>query len=555
MRSRSSGPRGSRWRGAEWEVAGDGPVREESLGMAIYDRLYTRSSDDGPPPHLARVARREFVAALSAANGGRGTWEAGWMVHRIADNGRVFVARDGIVFWDFAESIRVEGGSGEPGSACAVRVPRERRAAVPGFYVADGDAGPVIGGPGDVMIGRYYWHLRPEAAVTFLAAATTLLNAAGLPFRLKALAEPGLYRRADAGVLYLDRRDGERARPAIEEIHARVAGGLRGSPLVHEADRAGAGVRRGPGQRDELRSTSLPSDRRGALGGVRAGRDRPRRPRRAIADAFRREGLDPRGPISGPAAGRSAIPRRCPRLIPAADPVVTISVTPIEAAAIIGRSLCRSAYWDEAGSLCNWVGRSVAEVSPSGGPVTPTVSALDPGFYGGSAGIALFLARLWAATGDEGVRRTAIGAIRRSIRRLDGPATAGPLAFHSAQLGIAFAAGQIAALFDDAGLAAEADAIVERVLGAAKAPARPDVLDGLAGAIPALLAIGCDRGRALAIRLGEDLCRRALRQDGWCRVGRGGRVRPAAHRDVARGRRDRAGPAGAGRGDRPRRLP
>ena len=182
---------------------------------------------------------------------------------------------------------------------------------------------------------------------------------------------------------------------------------------------------------------------------------------------------------------------------------------------LIGRSLCRSAFWDEKRELCNWIGRASSERSDYGGPVTPTVTALGPGFYGGSTGVALFLAQLFSMTGDEDARLTAAAAIRRSIRRLDRVATIGPpspLSFHLGHLGVAVTALKIGALISAAGFDAEVASILDRVLETADTPQSLDVIEGSAGAIPALLGLarewGLENCRGLAIAVGEDLCRR-----------------------------------------------
>ena len=66
----------------------------------------------------------------------------------------------------------------------------------------------------------------------------------------------------------------------------------------------------------------------------------------------------------------------------------------LPAAVEIGRALCREAIWDAAGRMCNWMGRSPNEITEVGGPVTPTSAALGPDLYGGSLGVAWFLAQL-----------------------------------------------------------------------------------------------------------------------------------------------------------------
>ncbi len=154
------------------------------------------------------------------------------------------------------------------------------------------------------------------------------------------------------------------------------------------------------------------------------------------------------------------------------SPALPVSGAPLHAAARIGQSLCRQAFWDRGGLLCNWMGRVVVEVDRVGGPITPTSAALGPDLYGGSAGIALFLAELFAATGDPECRRTTLGAIARSIRQLDRlpEGSPSPISFFVGHLGVAFAADRLGRLTGDLGVRTRAEALLDRVAAAATAP-------------------------------------------------------------------------------------
>ena len=78
----------------------------------------------------------------------------------------------------------------------------------------------------------------------------------------------------------------------------------------------------------------------------------------------------------------------------------------LETAAFLGRRICRDALW--AGPRCNWLGDSMEFVDNNWGVVH---RALGPDLYGGTSGIALFLAALHGATGERLFRTTAEGAI------------------------------------------------------------------------------------------------------------------------------------------------
>jgi lantibiotic modifying enzyme len=190
----------------------------------------------------------------------------------------------------------------------------------------------------------------------------------------------------------------------------------------------------------------------------------------------------------------------------------------LQSAVGIGRSLCRAAIWDGSGRLCNWVGRSAAEITQAGGPVTPTSAALGPDLYGGSPGVAWFLAQLAATTGEPEFRRTALAAAARSLRHLErlAPEVFSPVSYYSGVVGTAYALDRVAVLTGEPGLGEQVDAVVARATTGLSAPHTLDVIGGNAGAIPALLALSRDgrrtAARDLAEQLGEELLRTALRE-------------------------------------------
>src|SRR5207249_11140751 len=116
------------------------------------------------------LARRDLVTALSAANSGRGTWEPGWTIGRLEEDGHVAVAKDGLTFWVTQDGLRAEEAAIRPGVSCRVRVPKELRNLAPGFYFAIGDGEGDYDDRGDDRepLLRYYWNLTSAAAVPFM---------------------------------------------------------------------------------------------------------------------------------------------------------------------------------------------------------------------------------------------------------------------------------------------------------------------------------------------------------------------------------------------------
>src|SRR5688572_9971898 len=72
----------------------------------------------------------------------------------------------------------------------------------------------------------------------------------------------------------------------------------------------------------------------------------------------------------------------------------------------LGWVLCRGALWS--GDQCTWLGAEQSEESTPGNRVSAVVSG---DLYGGTAGIALYLAQLFSVARESALRRTCYGAL------------------------------------------------------------------------------------------------------------------------------------------------
>ncbi len=169
----------------------------------------------------------------------------------------------------------------------------------------------------------------------------------------------------------------------------------------------------------------------------------------------------------------------------------------VETAERIGARLCRDALWHR--GRCNWTADFLDGDGTAHG-------ALGPELYSGTSGIALFLWRLAALTGERIFRMTAEAALRQALGNL-------PLignALYSGRLGVFYAAAEIRQEFDEAA-----------VLGQGKPDrSRLDLIDGSAGTIAVLLdlhhRVPSARLLEAAVRHGDLLLAEACRTgDGW----------------------------------------
>jgi hypothetical protein len=201
------------------------PVILAALEGDLYSRLYTRPARTAAPADF--LAQRDHTSALSAANNGRGSWEPGWQVISLEPDGRFAVRKDGITCWVGPDGLRARTAIPAPGDHVRVRVAKELRSLIPGFYCAigDGDQDDCDDAPAPRV--RFYWHLTARAAVPYMAAITRRLNERRIPFRTKVLSDPNGYGRADAGVLYVERRSATRVGDVLAAVHREIVPWLR----------------------------------------------------------------------------------------------------------------------------------------------------------------------------------------------------------------------------------------------------------------------------------------------------------------------------------------
>ena len=187
----------------------------------------------------------------------------------------------------------------------------------------------------------------------------------------------------------------------------------------------------------------------------------------------------------------------------------------LDAAARIGRRLCRDAVW--ADGRCNWLGWAM---EARGSQWVTAHRAMGSLVYDGTGGIGLFLARLAHFTGDPIIRTTSEAALAQALTAVDALSGAGEYGFYSGLSGIAWCCTESGILLGQDELIMQGRKAMLRAARIAPNPHRLDVINGSAGLIPALLD-SADRDQSeellqAAALHGEHLMNVAMRTaQGW----------------------------------------
>lgn len=284
--------------GKTGNVAGmpEEPVFKSSFENDIYMRLYARSEIPAGT-QTDFLVQRDFVNLLSQANTGHGTWEPGWQVGALERDGSVSVRKNHVCFWVTTARIRTINGTICPENYCRVWIGKEMRQLIPGFYMAIGDGCRDEDRDTEEPLVRFYWHLRHDAAPGYVRAVTELFNRRAIPFRTKVVADPGSYVRADAGVLYIERRYAVEAMSLVAEVYRGIRSGLLPSvPMFTKRLADGLGAAEDPGKGvsfGQSRCNAVAAALWSAfIGGISEEEGRVMR----IVERFNDEGIDPRFP-------------------------------------------------------------------------------------------------------------------------------------------------------------------------------------------------------------------------------------------------------------------
>ncbi|MFN8290241.1 MAG: lanthionine synthetase LanC family protein [Chitinophagaceae bacterium] len=189
-----------------------------------------------------------------------------------------------------------------------------------------------------------------------------------------------------------------------------------------------------------------------------------------------------------------------------------------EAALQIALGICRDAIWQD--HRCNWIGTGTEDHygMPKG-----YARALSANFYDGLSGIAWFLLHLQQQHPHALVRKTLAGALEQLVQQETAAKNEdlhGKLGFQTGWTGMVYVLQRAGEMLNEPRYTEAAAALLEKIMQLPTAYWGLDVIDGAAGAIPALIRIHNRKPgeplRRFILSVGTYLIEKAeKRPDGW----------------------------------------
>ncbi len=160
-----------------------------------------------------------------------------------------------------------------------------------------------------------------------------------------------------------------------------------------------------------------------------------------------------------------------------------------QAALSIALGICRDAVWQD--KRCNWIGSGSEE---NYGMPRGYARALNPYFYDGIAGIAWFLLHTHIVTPHAVVQKTLYGVLDQLVaeeagKKQTGEQLMGKLGFHTGWTGVVWVLWHAGDVLQHKQYTKAALALLEKITKLDKAWWGLDLIDGAAGAVPALIQL------------------------------------------------------------------
>jgi hypothetical protein len=452
-----------------------------------------------------------FTEALSSSNSGSGSIEPDWkLVHKnnegwIAEkNGLKLLVKKGDFFYSRRKTFESE-------NSINLKYPKELMNSSPGHYLALGDkkldAKTIV---------RLYLNLDPRGAIRFMEMATRALNSAKLPFNIKVINDPCKFTRTDAVVLYFAKEHYSEIFRLLCYIYRTLRKYFRPRiPIFTKFIAPGLGLAEDPGKGESFGTNRCLLLAKAIIECYKL-RIKPLSEKLIkVQEIFSDTGLSIGKPFMNPNSNDCYYCINYSRVW--MKPKRWFSFHQyIEVAKKIGSQLCDTAIWQD--NRCNWIG--IVEVENQSSKYR-LYHMLGPELYGGTCGIALFLAELYRITRNRRLFDTAIGAITQSFNSfVISRHKAIPPSLYNGSYGIALALAHIGKILAKDDLIHYSLEVTNKlIVRGRQEPFIADLINGKAGLIISLLGLGkMLRDKKLeerAVRVGSEIVRHAEESNGY----------------------------------------
>ena len=494
-----------------------------TLSTYLYEFAYSRPLRRELPAResLDLTPDLDLIEAMSAANTTRERWEHGWKIEQVLHHGQISAYKGNLRrnFWP-GQFISKDGPASipRPHAEISIFYAKESRSLQHGFYYAFGEmAEEETNGFGLV---RFYWNINIDGAAGLIGHTTSRFNRFHIPFRIKCATARSQFERTDVAVIYIAKRFFGIAAGVLPEVHSEVSDFLDDEvPLFSKRLAKGLSVAEDPGTGESFGQSRCQRLAQSVWNCYQNGQQSTEGRFREFQRLLTASGINTKYPhLNASSSDWYEFPAKLNGRIPGSTARTRSSnqAVFVETAAALGAKICRDALW--ANGRCNWIGPLM---EPLEGRWHPVHKIAGPDLYGGTSGIALSLATLFAETGERLFKRTALGAINHALARAEDIDLSSRVGLYSGWLGISLAAFKVGKLLDEESLRDPAAGLIRSLQSSKLDLSNADVLAGSAGAIVGLLRlseqfIADDSLIELAVRLGDRVIEDAVKTErGW----------------------------------------
>ena len=189
-------------------------VKLQQFLQHIYYVAQPREVDLKIENQAIKWSQSKFLQQLKQNNHGEGYFEPGWQIIGETEEGFLQVYKDELTLYIRRQHLIDE--TARLGDIVRVKMPSHR--VEPGYYIAVGNAGRIVGQPDNTVI-NIYLNLSSQGALAMMDGLTTKLNAIAIPFLFQVLYRESDYIYSDTATISLFKNDYYHFKQVIKSLY------------------------------------------------------------------------------------------------------------------------------------------------------------------------------------------------------------------------------------------------------------------------------------------------------------------------------------------------